>query len=88
MSMEIPAKRPAMDDSIEPQAKRLALQQPGIAGPSSGVVPLLVPKTEPGVVKPIDRVHTDSVLNFLLRLACQVSIYKENYKRSLKMFYT
>lgn len=57
---------------MEPQAKRLALQQPGVAGPSSSSIPLLVPKTEPGVVKPIDRVHTDAVLNFLLRLACQV----------------
>lgn len=45
-----------------------------VAGPSgSGNMPVPVVKTEPGMNKPIDRAHTDTVLNFLLRLACQVS---------------
>lgn len=41
--------------------------------PSTSYSPTPVIKQEPGVNKPIDRAHTDTVLNFLLRLACQVN---------------
>ncbi|KAF5288689.1 hypothetical protein FQR65_LT11954 [Abscondita terminalis] len=64
----VPMKHPPPDESNEPPPKRLAIQQPGMPGPSS--VPI---KPEPTQAKPIDRIHTDNVLNFLLRLACQVN---------------
>ncbi|KAJ8954217.1 hypothetical protein NQ318_005812 [Aromia moschata] len=61
-------KRPAFDDvGSESSRKKLA-----IAGPS-GNSPMPATKTDPGMNKPIDRAHTDTVLNFLLRLACQVN---------------
>ncbi|KAG5864322.1 hypothetical protein JTB14_004435 [Gonioctena quinquepunctata] len=59
----VPLKRPMFDESGESSRKKIA-----IAGPS-GTVSVPVIKTEPGVNKPIDRAHTDTVLNFLLRLA-------------------
>lgn len=63
-----PAKRAIFDEG-ESSRKKIA-----VTGPSgSGTLPVPVVKIEPGVNKPIDRAHTDTVLNFLLRLACQVS---------------
>uniref|UniRef100_A0A1Y1MXI9 FAT domain-containing protein n=3 Tax=Photinus pyralis TaxID=7054 RepID=A0A1Y1MXI9_PHOPY len=71
----VPMKRPPIDESVEPPQKKLAVQQPGIAGPSSSFIVKAQPtsQSEPGQSKPIDRLHTDNVLNFLLRLACQVN---------------
>ncbi|XP_044261128.1 transcription-associated protein 1 [Tribolium madens] len=63
----VPTKRSNFDDSLENQRKRLAVQ------PSTSYSPTPVIKQEPGINKPIDRVHIDTVLNFLLRLACQVN---------------
>ncbi|KAF5284945.1 hypothetical protein FQA39_LY16900 [Lamprigera yunnana] len=68
----IAIKRPPPDEMSEPPQKRMAIQQPGIAGPS-GIVVKPSPSTESIQTKPIDRIHTDNVLNFLLRLACQVN---------------
>lgn len=62
----VQTKRP--NDELEGQRKRLAVSQP-----STSYLPQPVVKPEPGVNKPIDRAHTDTVLNFLLRLACQVN---------------
>lgn len=60
------------DDNSESGRKKLA-----VAGPSgSGTVPVAAVKSEPEMNKPIGRVYTDTVLNFLLRLACQVSDIK------------
>lgn len=48
----------------------MAVQQPST---SASVVPS-EPQTEAAdITKPIDRIHADTVLNFLLRLACQVN---------------
>lgn len=79
----VPTKRPSLDESVEPQAKHLAVQQgqgppllvSHIEQPSTSRQnpPLLVPKVEPGATKRIDKVHVDMVLNFLLRLACKVN---------------
>lgn len=52
--------------------RRLSIMQgSSSAGPSSQA--MLNQKMEPAATKPIDRIHTDAVLNFLLRLACQVN---------------
>ncbi|CAH1110190.1 unnamed protein product [Psylliodes chrysocephalus] len=59
-------KRPSIEESGESSRKKLA-----VPGPSGG--PVAAVKAEPNVNKPIDRAHTDNVLNFLLRLACQVN---------------
>lgn len=56
------------DDNSESGRKKLA-----VAGPSGSTVPVAAVKTEQEMNKPIGRVYTDAVLNFLLRLACQVS---------------
>lgn len=70
----VPTKRPSIDESVEPQPKYLAIE-PKTEQPSTSRqnTPLLVPKVEPGAAKRIDKVHTDMVLNFLLRLACKVN---------------
>lgn len=64
-------KRPSVDDSNlnSESRKRHA------SGTSSNIVPTVIPKVEPGSAEPIERAHADTVLNFLLRLACQVSCY-------------
>ncbi|GAB1859196.1 Transformation/transcription domain-associated protein [Camponotus japonicus] len=60
-------KRPITED---PSGKRMSSQ----TTPSgNSPVPLILPRMEPGSVKPIERAHADAVLNFLLRLACQVN---------------
>lgn len=83
----VPTKRPSLDESIEPQPKHLAVQQnqgppllvphiePKTEQPSTSRQnpPVLAPKLEPGAAKRIDKVQTDMVLNFLLRLACKVN---------------
>lgn len=61
----VPIKRTV--DDTEPQRKRFASQQPSTSQP------IFMPKAEPSLSKPIDRMHTDVVLNSLLRLACQLN---------------
>ena len=63
----ISGKRPASDEG-ESVRKR----QTTTVGPTSTIVPTAVPKLEPDCTKPIKRSDSDSVLNILLRLACQV----------------
>ncbi|XP_017777683.1 PREDICTED: transformation/transcription domain-associated protein isoform X2 [Nicrophorus vespilloides] len=58
-------KRTSEEEQI--QRKRLAFQ----SGEASGSTP--TPLKVEQKTKPIDRVHTDAVLNYLLRFACQVS---------------
>lgn len=58
--------RTAPDDN-ENRKKMATENNEQIAGPSSAVV-----KVE-GASKPIEKVHCDTVLNFLMRLACQVN---------------
>lgn len=53
----------------EAQWKRMA-----VSGPS-GLPTTVVLKEDPDMVKPIERTHTDAVINFLARLACQVFDY-------------
>lgn len=57
-------------DRAEPHRKKLAVASSG------GPIPVPVKSTDPAVPEHIDKRHTDTVLNFLLRLACQVSIWK------------
>lgn len=65
-------KRPPSDEG--PESKRLATQTGQVAGSSASPVPGIVqPKMEPGATKPIERIHADAIVNFLLRLACQVN---------------
>lgn len=55
------------DEKPEEIAEKKRIQSiPGASQP-------MITKIEPGMTKPIDRVHTDAVLNYLLRLACQVN---------------
>lgn len=56
-------KRSTADD---PSGNKRATSQT-----SPGTISLTSSKTE--LLKPIDRVHSDAILNFLLRLACQVN---------------
>ncbi|XP_012269997.1 transformation/transcription domain-associated protein isoform X2 [Orussus abietinus] len=60
-------KRPAPDDNVG--TKRLATQAPS----TSAAIPSVTPRMEPSATKPIERAHADAILNFLLRLACQVN---------------
>ncbi|PNF39458.1 hypothetical protein B7P43_G11093, partial [Cryptotermes secundus] len=62
--------------------KRLSADDPNLnaesrkhhaSGTGSSIVPTVIPKVEPGSTEPIERAHADTVLNFLLRLACQVN---------------
>jgi transformation/transcription domain-associated protein len=62
-------KRPSVDD---PNLNS-ELRKRHASGTSSNIVPTVIPKVEPGSTEPIERAHADTVLNFLLRLACQVS---------------
>ncbi|XP_033222256.1 transformation/transcription domain-associated protein [Belonocnema kinseyi] len=64
-TMIVPFKRLSIDDPTG--MKRLA------TGGMSSPLPIITPKMEPGSTKPIERAHADAVLNFLLRLACQVN---------------
>lgn len=60
-------KRPSADD---PSGKRMSSQT---TSSGNSPVPVILPRIEPGSTKPIERTHADAVLNFLLRLACQVN---------------
>jgi transformation/transcription domain-associated protein len=62
-------KRPSVDD---PNLNS-ELRKRHASGTSCNIVPTVVPKVEPGSTEPIERAHADTVLNFLLKLACQVS---------------
>lgn len=53
----------------DPSGKRMSSQ----ASSGNSPVPLILPRMEPGSAKPIERAYADAVLNFLLRLACQVN---------------
>nr|CAH7738958.1 unnamed protein product [Callosobruchus chinensis] len=68
--LEGTSKRPSLDDG-ESARKKFA-----IPGPSGSTIPIPAIKTEPGIkadMGPIDKQHVETVLNFLLRLACQVN---------------
>ncbi|XP_055697058.1 transcription-associated protein 1 isoform X2 [Phlebotomus papatasi] len=60
-------KRTSQEEHAELARKKQLMTE---AGPSTQQQPV-VPKVE-GANRPIDRVHCDTVLNFLMRLACQV----------------
>lgn len=60
--------------------KRQSGEDPAAKRPATGSMmamssgqPIIIPKIEPGATKPIERAHADAILNFLLRLACQVN---------------
>jgi hypothetical protein len=62
-------KRPSTDDpNVNAESRKRHA-----SGTGSSIVPTVIPKAEPGSTEPIERAHADTVLNFLLRLACQVS---------------
>ncbi|KAJ9592433.1 hypothetical protein L9F63_015849, partial [Diploptera punctata] len=63
----VSVKRPSLEDPNLESRKRHS------SGTPINIVPTVIPKVEPGSTKPIERVHADAVLNFLLRLACQVN---------------
>ena len=67
-------KRPSTEDPNEANRKRLALGNGSSPSTSVSAGAEATPATtaEPGSTKPIDRQHADAVINFLLRLACQV----------------
>jgi transformation/transcription domain-associated protein len=54
-------------------ATQMGINQGAVATQSSSTSLLVTPKMEPGATKPIERAHADAILNFLLRLACQVN---------------
>ncbi|XP_043599030.1 transformation/transcription domain-associated protein isoform X1 [Bombus pyrosoma] len=60
-------KRPMSEDPTG--TKRMTAQ----TATGSTTVPVILPRMEPGSTKPIERAHADAILNFLLRLACQVN---------------
>lgn len=60
-------KRPMNEDPSG--TKRMITQ----VATGSTTVPVILPRMEPGSTKPIERAHADAILNFLLRLACQVN---------------
>lgn len=60
-------KRAIIED---PSGKRMSSQT---ASSGNSPVPVILPRIEPGSTNPIERAHADAVLNFLLRLACQVN---------------
>jgi hypothetical protein len=62
-------KRPSIDDpNLNAESRKRHA-----SGTGSSIVPTVIPKAEPGSTDPIERAHADTVLNFLLKLACQVS---------------
>lgn len=67
-------KRPSTEDPNEANRKRLAIgngTNPTMAV-AAGAEGNPQNTSDPGSNKPIDRQHADAVINFLLRLACQV----------------
>ncbi|GLH10296.1 Transcription-associated protein 1, partial [Gryllus bimaculatus] len=60
-------KRPSTDESGTNVKKRRSTILSG-----HSLVPAMVPEVEPDYTTPIDKLHSEAVLNFLLRLACQV----------------
>ncbi|KAF7269505.1 transcription-associated protein Nipped-A isoform X2 [Rhynchophorus ferrugineus] len=65
-SVEIPSRRSLPDDSSEHARKKIGLIS------NTGITPV-ISNAETGIQEHIDKRHTDNVLNFLLRLACQVN---------------
>ncbi|KAL3270789.1 hypothetical protein HHI36_021313 [Cryptolaemus montrouzieri] len=63
--LSLQTKRTSYDDA---ERKKMAMSQA-----SSSTMPTPVVKSDPSANKPIDKIHTDAVLNFLLRLACQIN---------------
>ncbi|XP_069681279.1 transformation/transcription domain-associated protein isoform X3 [Periplaneta americana] len=61
-------KRPSLDDALGLDSRKRHA-----SGPGPNIIPIVIPRVEPGSTKPIERAHADAVLNFLLRLACQVN---------------
>ena len=73
-------KRANIDDSLESHRKKIGLVQiqgqspwPVASPSSSSSSQSTLPKVESDISRPIEKVHTDMVLNCLLRLACQVN---------------
>ncbi|XP_049825027.1 transcription-associated protein 1 isoform X2 [Aethina tumida] len=62
-----PMKRPASEEGGGPEVKRRMSAQPGTSAAPATV------KVEPGTENSIEKAHIETVLNFLLRLACQVN---------------
>lgn len=61
-------KRPIVDDpNLNSESRKRH-----ISGTGPNLMPTVTPKVEPNSTEPIERAHADTVLNFLLRLACQV----------------
>ena len=60
-------KRPSSDalSAVQPEAKRKAAGGAGAASAAAAV--------PDAVNRPLDKVHCDAIVNYLLRLACQVS---------------
>ncbi|XP_060534319.1 transcription-associated protein 1 [Cylas formicarius] len=61
-------KKSSGDENVEAIRKKMAGVQPGTSGSSQVAI-----KAETASGDHIDKRHTDNVLNFLLRLACQVN---------------
>ncbi|GFG36813.1 hypothetical protein Cfor_08647 [Coptotermes formosanus] len=62
-------KRPIVDDpNLNSESRKRHA-----SGTGPNIVPTVTPKVEPASAEPIERAHADTVLNFLLRLACQVN---------------
>lgn len=61
-------KRPIIDDpNLNSESRKRHA-----SGTGPNIMPTVTPKVEPVSTEPIERAHADTVLNFLLRLACQV----------------
>lgn len=69
ISPGVGVKRPIIDDpNLNSESRKRHA-----SGTGPNIVPTVTPKVEPSSTEPIERAHADTVLNFLLRLACQVN---------------
>lgn len=72
-----------LDDNSESNRKKIVI--PGPSG--STTAPVAPVKTDLDMNKPIGRMYTDAVLNFLLRLACQVGLKYIAYYLLIFVYY-
>ena len=70
-SVPSPGMKHAIGDQGGPDPKRRASSVPGQIQPIGSPPPKPVGQTD--VSKPLEKGHCDSIVNYLLRLACQVS---------------